>query len=93
MSNVTPQNNQSSGDSALPIPSLVFALIFPIAGAIIGHVALSQMNAGRILDTNRGLAKAGVIVGWVLTGLFILGSVFWGAVMVWLINEGYDLYP
>jgi hypothetical protein len=93
MSYPSPQNNQSSGDSALPVLSLVLAFIIPIAGAIIGHVALSQMNTGRILDTNRGLAKAGVIVGWVLTGLFILGSVFWGALMVWLINEGYDLWP
>jgi len=75
MSNVTPQNNQPQGDSALPVLALVFAFLFPPVGAIIGHVALGQMNKGQILDTNKSLAKAGVILGWVFTGLWLLGSV------------------
>jgi hypothetical protein len=92
MSNVTPQNNQPASASPLPVLSLVLAFIIPIAGAIIGHVALSQMNTGRIVDTNRGLAKAGVILGWVFTGLWILAGFLWGAILVWLVNEGYDPY-
>jgi hypothetical protein len=77
MSDVTPQNNQPSGDSALPVLALVLAFIFPIAGAIIGHVALGQMNRGQIIDTNRSLAKAGVILGWVFTGLTFIFIVLW----------------
>ncbi|WIB13660.1 DUF4190 domain-containing protein [Curtobacterium sp. MCPF17_052] len=66
--------------STLAILSIVFAfgglvlgplliLTSPV-GAILGHVAL-----GRIKQTGeqgRGLALAGIIGGWVLTGLFIL---------------------
>ena len=92
MSNVTPQNNQPSSDSALPVLSLVLAFIIPIAGAIIGHVALGQMNRGQIVDTNRGLAKAGVILGWVLTGLTVLAIVFYVAVFFWVVDSGYDPY-
>ena len=66
--------------STLAILSIVFALggvfIWPIiiltspAGAVMGHLAL-----GRIKQTGeqgRGLALAGIIGGWVLTGLYIL---------------------
>jgi len=75
MSYPTPQNNQPSGESALPVLALVFAFLFPIVGAIIGHVALGQMKKGQILDTNKSLATAGVILGWVFTGLWLLLSV------------------
>ena len=75
MSYPTPQNNQPQGDSALPVLALVLAFIFPIAGAIIGHVALGQMNRGQIVATNRSLAKAGVILGWVFTALWSLALV------------------
>lgn len=92
MSYPTPQNNQPQGDSALPVLALVLAFIFPIAGAIIGHVALGQMNRGQIVATNRSLAKAGVILGWVFTGLTFLFIVFYVVVLVWLIDSGYDPY-
>jgi K+-transporting ATPase c subunit len=91
MSYPAPQNNQPSGDSALPVLALILAFIFPIAGAIIGHVALGQMNKGQIVDTNRGLAKAGVIVGWVFTGLYVLFVAFWVALTIFAFNSGYDL--
>jgi hypothetical protein len=92
MSYPTPQNNQPSGDSALPVLALVLAFIFPIAGAIIGHVALGQMNRGQIIDTNRSLAKAGVILGWVFTALGFLVIVLWVVGVVLLIDSGYDPY-
>jgi SNF family Na+-dependent transporter len=92
MSYPTPQNNQPQGDSALPVLALVLAFIFPIAGAIIGHLALGQMNRGQIVATNRSLAKAGVILGWVFTGLTFLFIVFYVVVLVWLIDSGYDPY-
>jgi len=72
MSDSIQPNNQSNSDSPLPILAVIFAFIFPLVGAILGHVALSQMRQGKINDTNKGLAKAGVIVGWVFTGLGIL---------------------
>jgi hypothetical protein len=92
MSNPTPQNNQPAGDSALPVLALVLAFIFPIAGAIIGHVALGQMNRGQIIDTNRSLAKAGVILGWVFTALTFLLIVLYVVGLVLLLESGYDPY-
>jgi SNF family Na+-dependent transporter len=89
MSNTTPQYNQPSGDSALPVLALVLAFVFPVAGAIIGHVALGQMNRGQIVATNRSLAKAGVILGWVFTGLSFLVLVFYAVFMAWAISQGY----
>jgi hypothetical protein len=91
MSNPTPQNNQPSSDSALPVLALVMAFVFPLAGAIIGHVALNQMRDGRIVDTNRSLAKAGMILGWVFTGVLVIFVGFYVVGMIWLISQGYDI--
>lgn len=52
--------------NTLVIVSLVFAFLAPLVGAILGHVALSQIT--RRGEQGRGLALAGIIVGWVLTG-------------------------
>jgi K+-transporting ATPase c subunit len=91
MSNVTPQNNQPASDSALPVLALIMAFVFPLAGAIIGHVALNQMRDGRIVDTNRSLAKAGMILGWVFTGVLVIFVGFYVVGMIWLISQGYDI--
>jgi len=91
MSNVTPQNNQPASDSALPVLALIMAFVFPLAGAIIGHIALNQMRDGRIVDTNRSLAKAGRILGWVFTGVAVIFIGFYVVGMIWLISQGYDI--
>jgi hypothetical protein len=91
MSYPTPQNNQPSSDSALPVLALIMAFVFPLAGAIIGHVALNQMRDGRIVDTNRSLAKAGMILGWVFTGVLVIFVGFYVVGMIWLISQGYDI--
>jgi K+-transporting ATPase c subunit len=91
MSNVTPQNNQPASDSALPVLALIMAFVFPLAGAIIGHIALNQMRDGRIVDTNRSLAKAGMILGWVFTGIAVIFIGFYVVGLVWLISSGYDM--
>ena len=90
MSNPTPQNNQPQGDSALPVLALVMAFVFPLAGAIIGQIALSQMRQGRIIDTNRSLAKAGMILGWVFTGLSALFLVLYVVLIAFAVSSGYD---
>ena len=81
--------NQSEQDvkagSGLAIASFVtsLALVFLSAGflsfigSILGHVSLSKLRkAGS--DQNRGLAVAGVIIGWVSTALawiFLIGFI------------------
>jgi hypothetical protein len=92
MSNVTPQNNQPTSDGSLPVIALVLAFLVPIAGAIVGHIALNQMRDGRIVDTNKSLAKAGMILGWVFTGLYVVGIALYAFLFLWIVGGGSDLY-
>lgn len=81
--------NQSEQDakagSGLAIASFVtsLALIFLSAGflsfigSILGHVSLSKLNKAGSTQ-NRGLAVAGVIIGWISTALawiFLIGFI------------------
>ncbi|MEK6345621.1 MAG: DUF4190 domain-containing protein, partial [Curtobacterium sp.] len=69
--------------NTLSILSIVFAfagiLIWPIiiltspAGAIMGHLALGKIK--QTGESGRGLALTGVIGGWIMTALYILGIV------------------
>ena len=79
-----PEKDAKAG-SGLAIASFVtsLALVFLSAGflsfigSILGHVSLSKLKkAGS--DENRGLAVAGVIIGWVSTALawiFLIGFI------------------
>jgi hypothetical protein len=49
------------------------------------------MRDGRIVDTNRSLAKAGMILGWVFTGVLAIFVGFYVVGMIWLISQGYDI--
>ena len=81
-------NTQSTVDSPLPVLALVFAFVAPLVGAILGHVALSQMRQGKISSANIGLAKAGMIVGWVFTGLWIIGVAIYIVVIAAIVSSG-----
>lgn len=69
--------------NTLAILSIVFAyagiIIWPLvilsspAGAIMGHIALGKIKQSG--EAGRGLALAGIIGGWVLTGLYVLFAV------------------
>ena len=88
-SNPAPQLSQAEQDgkagSGLAIGSFVtsLALVFLSAGflsfigAILGHVSLSKLRKAGSTQ-NRGLAVAGVIIGWVSTALawiFLIGFI------------------
>jgi hypothetical protein len=51
-------------------------------GAILGHVARRQIRERG--EGGDGMALAGVIVGWVATGLFVLALVGW-AIFIWYV--------
>ncbi len=53
----------------LSLAAIVFGLT-ALAGVVCGHIALSQIR--RTGEAGRGMALTGVIVGYVVTGLFIL---------------------
>jgi peptidyl-prolyl cis-trans isomerase B (cyclophilin B) len=59
------------------IAALVAAFTFPPMAIVCGHVALSQLN--RTGDEGRGLAIAGLVVGYVLTALIVV----FVAMMIW----------
>jgi peptidyl-prolyl cis-trans isomerase B (cyclophilin B) len=59
--------------NTMAIVGLILAFVFPLVGAIIGHVALGQIKKSG--EEGRGLALAAVIIGWVFTAVAILAVV------------------
>lgn len=59
--------------NTLAILALVLAFVVSIAGIICGHLALAQIK--RTGEAGRELALAGLIVGYVMTGLGVLIAV------------------
>jgi len=53
--------------------ALVLAILVPIAGAVLGHITLRQIDQNG--ESGRGLALAAVIIGWVGTTAWFA---FWG---------------
>ena len=78
----------ASGVSNLPIFALIGSFLFPIVGVVLGHISLSQMNKGQISAQNRGMAKAGLILGYVFIGLGIATFVL--IIVISLIVYGFN---
>lgn len=72
-------STSSEKTNTLAIVSLVVAIFVPLVGAILGHVAMGQIK--KTGEQGRGIALAGVIIGWVFTALVIVSAVF--AFVVW----------
>ena len=84
---VTPQSSpaaknpaaQTTGQSNLnnlPMFALIGAFIVPLAGIILGHLSLSYMKKGQLSTQNKGMATAGLILGYVFVGLgFLTGLI------------------
>jgi hypothetical protein len=53
----------------------VGAFFFPIVGVVLGHISLSQMKKGQIPADNRGLALAGMILGYIFIGIGFIASI------------------
>ncbi|MEU9505215.1 DUF4190 domain-containing protein [Micromonospora sp. NPDC048170] len=77
--------------NGLAIAALVLALVglgscitAPI-GAILGHVAQKQIR--QTGEGGEGMAKAGIIVGWIVTGLYLLLVLFYVAIIVFAISQ------
>jgi len=82
----SPQNNLNN----LPLFALIGAFVIPLAGIILGHLSLNYMKKGQLSDQNQGMAKIGLILGYVFVGLsFIVGLVVAVALVVTSINRGY----
>ncbi|MBQ1072798.1 DUF4190 domain-containing protein [Micromonospora sp. C31] len=77
--------------NGLAIAALVLSLVgiascvtAPV-GAILGHVAQNQIR--QTGEGGEGMAKAAIIVGWILTGLLVLGILFYVAIIVFAISQ------
>ncbi len=76
--------------NAMAIAALVSAFVLAPLGIVFGHIALSQIR--RTDEDGKGLAIAGLVVGYVVTGLFVLGLLFWLIVFAWVFSQ-VDNYP
>lgn len=54
----------------MAILSLVFAFVFAPAGIVLGHIAKRQLRTSG--EQGDGLATAGLIISYILTGLTVL---------------------
>lgn len=77
--------------NTLAIVALIAAFVVPLAGIIVGHIALGQIK--RTGEGGHGLALWGTILGYVFTALYILIILF--SVLVPLLilgTSGYSSY-
>ncbi|WP_319445103.1 MULTISPECIES: peptidylprolyl isomerase [unclassified Mycobacterium] len=76
---------QARGTNTMAIVSLVSAFLFPPLGIVFGHISLSQLK--RTNEEGKGLAIAGLAIGYVVTILsviaLVIGIVFTFAMMRW----------
>jgi len=56
--------------NVLAIIALIGAFVFPLAGIILGHIALGQIK--KTGENGHGLALWGTILGYVFTALWLL---------------------
>jgi hypothetical protein len=60
------------GTNVLAIVALILSIVvLPPLGAILGHVSRRQIRASG--EGGDGLALAAIIIGWTLTGLYLIG--------------------
>jgi hypothetical protein len=66
--------------NALAIVALVLSFVVSIGGIVCGHLALSQIK--RTGESGREMALAGLIIGYVFTGIAVLAFLAWIVVFV-----------
>ncbi|NUT51196.1 MAG: DUF4190 domain-containing protein [Saccharothrix sp.] len=79
--------------NGMAVAALITAFLFSPAGIVLGVLARKQIR--RTGEEGWGLATAGLIVGIVLTVLWVLALALWIVLIVWLYREAGNLpsYP
>ncbi|MCJ0906619.1 DUF4190 domain-containing protein [Rhodococcus sp. ARC_M6] len=80
-----PQNWQPRPMNTLAILAMVFAFLFAPLGIVFGHIARSQIK--RTGEQGDGLALAGLILGYIFTGLGILFFILWIAIFAAVVDD------
>ncbi|HEU0206845.1 MAG TPA: DUF4190 domain-containing protein [Pseudolysinimonas sp.] len=76
--------------NTLAIVGFVLSFFVSVAGIICSHIALGQIK--RTGEGGRGLALAGVIIGYVITGFWVLYFVVIIVVIAIAASQGYSNY-
>jgi peptidyl-prolyl cis-trans isomerase B (cyclophilin B) len=76
--------------NTMAIIGFVLAFVVSVAGIVVSHIALSQIK--RTGEGGRGLALAGLILGYVFTGFWVLYVVIIIIVIVVSAGQGYTSY-
>jgi len=64
-------NLEGKRTNAVAMVAIVMVFFNPIAGLILAHIALVQIK--RTSEDGRGAALVAAVLGWILSGLLILG--------------------
>lgn len=84
---VRPTNGMAIASLVVSIAGLVVCCGAPsIIGAILGHVAKGQIRRNN--EQGDGLALAGIIVGWISFGIFVLVALLYAGVLATTLSTG-----
>ncbi|GGL92311.1 MULTISPECIES: DUF4190 domain-containing protein [Micromonospora] len=75
-------NGMALAAMILSLVGVMTCITAPV-GAILGHVSLSQIR--QTGEGGESMAKAAIIVGWILTGLVILGVIAYIAIIAFAV--------
>ncbi|WP_052314135.1 DUF4190 domain-containing protein [Nocardia thailandica] len=75
--------------NGMAIAALISSLILPPLGIVFGHIGLSQIKQRH--EDGKGMAVAGLVIGYVYTGIALVAIVALGIVGVAVSNEIDDL--
>ncbi|EQM31545.1 DUF4190 domain-containing protein [Rhodococcus erythropolis] len=75
--------------NGLAIAALVGALVLAPVGIVLGHISLAQIN--RTGEQGRGLAIAGLVIGYIFTALLVL-SIVWMFLIANAVTRAFDDY-
>lgn len=72
--------------NTMAILSLVFAFVFSPLAIVFGHMAKKQIKERG--EGGDGLATAGLVLGYIFTGIYVVICCIYGIVIIAAINEG-----
>ncbi len=78
----------NTGTNTMAVLSLVFSFVFAPLGIVFGHMAKKQIRETG--EQGEGLATAGTIIGYVHTGLWVLGCGVYILVFVVILSSAHS---
>jgi hypothetical protein len=82
-----PPMTSSGQTNVMAILSLVFAFVFAPLAIVFGHIAKKQIKERA--EEGDGLATAGLVLGYIFTGLQVAVCAFWVIFVVILASAGH----